>query len=80
MAMVEVNPTCWRKQSNQTAPGPSLEKAAAELGAQLGGRNWSKRSGTLEDGAGVDWSGSDLNGHGLSRWLIVGGSPVVGGG
>jgi hypothetical protein len=68
-----------KKQSGQACAGPEPAKAAAELGAQLGGRNWSKRSGTLEDGAGVDWSGSDLNGRGASRWLIVGGSPVVGG-
>ena len=69
-----------KKAVKPDCAGPEPVKAAAELGAQLGGRNWSKRSGTLEDGAGVDWSGSDLNGHGLSRWLIVGGSPVVGGG
>jgi uncharacterized protein YjbI with pentapeptide repeats len=64
--MGEVSRTWREKQPGQTCAGPEPAKAAAELGAQLGRRNWSKRSGTLEDGAGVDWSGSDLNGCGFA--------------
>jgi hypothetical protein len=65
--MVEVVSRTWRRAARLCRP-------AAEHGARLAELGYSV-SGTLENGAGLDW----FEWLRPSRWLIVGGFPGVGG-